>query len=121
MSIKFLKNNIVRKELFNNSENISKTIQLTDSIYNYRYLYIEGDSILFYIIVPVYSKTQTNLVGTGGWSGTTGNVGTTQIKATVDATGKNITIESFFSIVHITNSSHQESIERFCKKVIGIK
>lgn len=121
MNISFINNKIIRKELFNNSENTNKSIELNDSIYNYRYIYIEGDNYPYYTIIPIYSKSQTNLVGIGGWTGVSGNAGTTQIKATVDASGKNITIETFLSIVHNQNSSHQESIERLSKKVIGIK
>ena len=45
MDISFINNNKpIRKELFNNAENISKTIQLNDSVYKYNFLYIEADT-----------------------------------------------------------------------------
>ena len=111
-----------RIQLFNNADNISKTINLRDSVYNYSYLYIEGDTNLHYVIVPIFSATQSIVRGIGGWSGSsTGNVGTTHIMGTINNDGKTLNIESFLSMVHNSASMHTESIERFCKRVIGIK
>lgn len=111
-----------RIQLFNNADNISKTINLRDSVYNYSYLYIEGDTNLHYVIVPIFSATQSIVRGIGGWSGSsTGNVGTTHIMGTISNDGKTLNIESFLSMVHSKSSTHQDSIERFCKRVIGIK
>ena len=111
-----------RIQLFNNADNINKTINLKDSAYNYSYLYIEGDTNLHYVIVPIFSATQSNFRGIGGWSGSsTGNVGTTHIMGTISNNGKTLNIESFLSMVHNSASMHAESIERFCKRIIGIR
>lgn len=111
-----------RIQLFNNADNINKTINLKDSAYNYSYLYIEGDQDIIYAIVPIYSKTQKSFRGTGGWSGTSSpNLGTTAIIGDISNSGKTLTINGFLSMVHNSNSNNAESIERFCKKIVGIK
>lgn len=111
-----------RIQLFNNADNINKTINLKDSAYNYSYLYIEGDTNLHYVIVQIFSATQSNFRGIGGWAGSsTGNAVTTHIMGTINNKGKTLNIESFLSMVHNSASMHAESIERFCKRVIGIK
>lgn len=51
----------------------------------------------------------------------TGNVGTTHIMGTISNNGKTLNIETFLSLVHSKNAMHQDSVERFCKRVIGIK
>lgn len=109
-------------QLFNNLDNINKIINLRDSVYKYSYLYIEGDTDYQYVIVPIFSATQSNFRGIGGWAGSsTGNAGTTHIMGTISNDGKTLNIESFLSMVHNSASMHAESIERFCKRVIGIK
>lgn len=57
-----------RTVLFNNSENTSKTIQLTESAYNYSYLFVK-DTENYNAIIPIYSNEQVNLRGIGGFSG----------------------------------------------------
>ena len=123
MNISFINNNkLTRKELFNNAENISKTIQLNDSVYKYNFLYIEADTNLHYALVPIFKKDQNYFRGTGGWSGTSSpNVGTTAIIGDISNDGKTLTINGFLSMVHNSNGNNAESIERFCKKVIGIR
>lgn len=108
-------------QLFNNLNNINKTINLRDSVYKYSYLYIEGDTDYQYVIVPIFSAMQSKFAGIGGWSGTSGNVGTTQIKGTISNNGKTLNIETFLSLVHSKNAMHQDSVELFCKKIIGIR
>lgn len=108
-------------QLFNNLDNISKIINLRDSVYKYSYLYIEGDTDYQYVIVPIFSAMQNKFTGIGGWSGTSGNVGTTQIKGTISNNGKTLNIETFLSLVHSKNAMHQDSVGLFCKKIIGIR
>lgn len=111
-----------RIQLFNNADNINKTINLKDSAYNYSYLYIEGDTNLHYVIVPIFSAMQSKFAGIGGWSGTSSlNLGTTAIIGDISNSGKTLTINGFLSMVHNSNSNNAESKERFCKKIVGIK
>lgn len=122
MNISFINNKLTRKELFNNAENISKTIQLNDSVYKYNFLYIEADTNLHYALVPIFKKDQNCFRGIGGWSGTSSpNIGTTAITGDISSDGKTLTINGFLSMVHNSNSNNAESIERFCKKIVGIK
>ena len=111
-----------RIQLFNDVSNINKKINLKDSVYNYSYLYIEGEQDIFYVVVPIYSKYQRNFRGIGGWSGTSSpNIGTTAITGDISTDGKTLTINGFFSVVHNSEGNHAKSIERFCKRIVGIR
>lgn len=40
---------------------------------------------------------------------------------TISNAGKTLNIEIFLSLVHSKNAMHQDSVELFCKKIIGIR
>ena len=109
-----------RKVLFNNSSNTSKTISLSDSVYNYSYLYVCSSSESYYTIIPVYDSAQTSFRGIGGWSGNA-NVGSTHTGGEFSNGGKTITFGEFRSIAHNASSNHSASTSRNVCKIIGIR
>ena len=108
-----------RVELFNNSNNQSKTIDLVDSAYNYSYLYIHN-AANYNAIVPIYAEDQTNLRGIGGFSGPE-NTGSTHFYGTISNEGKTINVEYFKSIAHNSAGNHSSSSDRNVFLVVGIR
>ena len=104
----------IRKVIFNNSSNTSKTISLSDSVYNYSYLYVCSSSESYYTIIPIYADSQTTFRGIGGWSGDA-NVGSTHTGGEFSNGGKTITFGEFRSIAHNASTS------RNVCKIIGIR
>lgn len=108
-----------RVELFNNSGNQSKTINLADSAYNYSYIYLQN-AANYNVIIPIYSDNQTNLRGIGGWSGAE-NVGTNHFYGTLSNEGKVINVTYFRAMVHTANGNHNEGDDYDVTLVVGIR
>ena len=110
----------VRKLLFSNTSNTDLIINLNDSVYNYSYLYVEGDTATYNVMIPIYSASQTAFRGIGGWSGEE-NVGSSHAQGAISNSGKTMTFGYFKSIVHNSNSNHTASTNRNIRKIIGVR
>lgn len=108
-----------RKVLFNNSSNTSKTIELSDSAYNYSYLYVHNSSN-YSAMIPIYSDEQTNLRGVGGWSGPT-NAGTNHFYGSLSNEGKTINVTYFRALVHTAGGTHNDGDDYDVTMVVGIR
>lgn len=108
-----------RTVLFNNANNTSKTIQLSDSAYNYSYLYVHNASN-YSAMIPIYSDEQTNLRGVGGWSGAA-NVGTNHFYGSLSNEGKTIDVSYFRALVHTAGGTHNDGDDYDVKLVVGIR
>lgn len=110
----------IRKLLFNDSSNTSSTIELTDSVYNYSYLYVESSAATYNVMIPIYSASQSAFRGIGGFSGDA-NVGSTHAQGTISNEGKTMTFTYLKSIVHTNSNNHSASTDRAVCKVIGVR
>ena len=108
-----------RTVLFSNSNNTSKTLNLTDSIYNYSYIYLHNASN-YNVMIPIYSNSQTNLRGVGAWSGAS-NVGTNHFYGTASNEGRTINVSYFRAMVHNANGNHDEGDDYDVTMVVGIR
>lgn len=108
-----------RMVLFNDSDNTSKTIQLTDTAYNYSYLFVK-DAENYNVMIPIYSEEQSNLRGIGGFSGSS-NTGSTHFYGTLSNEGKTINVDYFLSIAHNSSSNHSASTSRNVLMIVGIR
>lgn len=108
-----------RQALFSNPNNTSKTLNLSDSIYNYSYIYLHNASN-YSVMIPIYQINQTNLRGVGGWSGES-NVGSNHFYGTVSNNGKTINVTYFRAMVHNANGEHNEGDDYNVTLVIGIR
>lgn len=108
-----------RTVLFNDSDNTSKTIELSDSAYNYSYLYVHNASN-YGVMIPIYDNGQTNLRGVGGWSGAA-NVGTNHFYGSLSNEGKTIDVSYFRALVHIAGGTHNDGDDYDVKLVVGIR
>ena len=108
-----------RVELFNNSNNQSKTIDLVDSAYNYSYLYIHN-AANYNVIIPIYSDNQTNLRGVGGWTGAA-NGGTNHFYGSLSNEGKTINVTYFRALVHNANGNHNAGEDYNVTLIVGIR
>lgn len=108
-----------RTTLFSDSGNSSNVISLSDSAYNYSYLYIRNRSN-YYVMVPIYADTQTALRGIGGWSGAA-NVGSTHFYADLSNSGRLLRVEYFRAMVHESNSNHNAGTDYKVTLVVGVK
>lgn len=110
----------IRETLYNNLDNTSGTVNLSDSVYNYSYLFIQPKTATHYCIVPIYSDTQTSYRGFGGWAGDA-NVGTAHIIGSITNNGRTLSVRDYKSIVHNSSSNHTETTDRHIGLVIGIR
>lgn len=108
-----------RMVLFDDSENTSKTIQLTESAYNYSYLFVKNAEN-YNAIIPIYSDEQISLRGIGGFSGSS-NTGSTHFYGSLINEGKTINVDYFLSIAHNSSSNHSASTSRDVLMVVGIR
>ena len=108
-----------RIELFNNSSNQSKTINLADSVYNYSYIYLQN-AANYNVIIPIYSDNQTNLRGIGGWTGAE-NAGTNHFYGTLSNEGKTVNVTYFRAMVHNANGDHNEGADYDVTMVVGVR
>lgn len=108
-----------RQALFSNPNNTSKTLNLSDSIYNYSYIYLHNASN-YSVMIPIYQINQTNLRGVGGWSGES-NVGSNHFYGNVSNNGKTINVTYFRAMVHNANGDHNEGDDYNVTLVIGIR
>lgn len=106
--------------LFNNPSNTANTVQLSDSAYNYSYLYVESSSQLHYVMLPIIKDGQIYLNGIGGWSGEA-NVGSTHFTGSLSNNGKTLTATYFKTMVHTESSSHSAGTDRKIVSVIGVR
>ena len=109
----------IRTVLFDNSENTSKTIQLTESAYNYSYLFVKNAEN-YNAIIPIYSNEQENLRGIGGFSGSS-NTGSTHFYGSLTNEGNTINVDYFLSIAHNSSGNHSASTSRDVLMVVGIR
>lgn len=110
---------VKREILFNNQNNTSKTIQLNKSAYNYSYLYIEQSSN-YNAIIPIYNDEQTNLRGTGGWTGPA-NAGTCHFYGTLSNGGMKLNVTYFRGLVHTANGDHNAGDDYDITLVVGVR
>lgn len=108
-----------RTVLFSDSDNTSKAIQLSDSAYNYSYLYIHNASN-YYAVIPIYSDSQQALRGIGGWSGDQ-NGGTNHFYGSLSNEGKTINATYFRALVHTAGGTHNSGDDYDVKLVVGIR
>lgn len=111
---------IGREILFNEPNNELSVITLDKSIYDYRYLYIRGESSTYEVTVPIYSNSQTSFRDTNGWAGNS-NQGTVHIQGTISNSGKTLTISNFKSIIHNSSSDHSTSYDHNVCIVYGVR
>lgn len=109
----------IRTVLFNDSSNTSLTIELSESAYNYSYLYINNSSN-YYVMVPMWASNQSSLRGIGGWSGNT-NVGSTHFYGTLSEDGKTLTVNYFTAMVHKASGNHNAGDDYDVKMVVGVR
>lgn len=108
-----------RTVLFSNSNNTSKTLNLTDSIYNYSYIYLHN-AANYNVIISIYSNEQVQLRGVGAWSGAS-NVGSNHFYGTASNGGKTINVSYFRAMVHNANGNHNEGDDYDVTMVVGIR
>lgn len=109
-----------RTELYNNPDNTSLEITLSESVYNFSFLYVESSVSTYNVIIPIYSDKQSSFRAIGGWSGGS-NVGSTHSQGSISNEGKSITFQYFTSIVHNSSGNHTEGKAQNVCKIIGVR